>query len=82
MLQSKLFSGLGILAAWPPAGAMLLNNLIASSTLSLVGMPFVARRLRFWLQPAYRLSSKKDDFLGMMIVATSLGMMLFLFHRF
>ncbi|MGV0027612.1 hypothetical protein [Phormidesmis priestleyi] len=81
MLQSKLFSALGILTAWPPAVAMLLNNLITSSILSLVVMPFVARRLRFWLQPAYRLSSKRNDFRGIMIVATALGMMVILFHQ-
>jgi uncharacterized protein len=81
MLQSKLFSALGILSSWPPESAMLLNNLITSSILSLVVMPFVAQKLRFWLQPAYRLSSRENDLLGAIVVVSALGMMVILFHQ-
>jgi uncharacterized protein len=82
ILQSKLFSTLGITSSWSPASAMLLNNLITSSILSLVVMPFVARRLRFWLQPAYRLSSRKNDGIGVLMIGAALGLMLILFNGF
>ena len=82
MIQSRLFSASGILKSWPPESAMLLNNLITSSILSLVVMPFVARQLRFWLHPAYRLSLKRNDFLGTVIIVTVLGIMVILFHQF
>lgn len=82
LIQSKLFSTLGILKSWSPESAMLLNNLITSSILSLVVMPFVTRQLRFWLQPAYRLSSRGNDVLGAIIVAAVLGIMVILFQQF
>lgn len=82
MIQSKLFSAVGILDSWLPETAMLLNNLVTSTILSFVVMPFITRRLRFWLQPAYRLSSKKTDVLGAVIVAAVLGIMVILFHWF
>jgi uncharacterized protein len=82
MIQSKLFSTVGILNSWLPESAMLLNNLVTSTILSFVVMPFITRRLRFWLQPAHRLSSKKNDVLGAVIVATVLGIMVVLFHWF
>ncbi len=44
-------------------------------------MPFVARRLRFWLQPAYH-HKRQTDFLGTIIVATVLGIMVILFRHF
>jgi uncharacterized protein len=81
MLQSQLFSALGIFNSWSPASRMLVNNLITSSILSLVVMPFVTRRLRFWLQPIYLPSSRKNDFIGLLIVATVLSIMAILFDR-
>jgi uncharacterized protein len=82
MIQSKLVSATGILDSWLPEGAMLLNNLVTSTILSFVVMPFIAQRLRFWLQPAYRLSAKNNDILGAVIVVTILGVMMMLFHQF
>jgi uncharacterized protein len=79
MLQSQLLSSLGILEGWSPAIAMLLSNLLTSSILSLIVMPFVARRLSFWLQPAYRLTSRQSDLTGLTIVVAALGMMVLLF---
>lgn len=82
MLQSKLFSAIGLFNTWTPEAAMLLNNLITSSILSLVVMPFVARQLRFWLHPAYRVSSRKNDVMGTIVIATALGIMVMLFQQF
>lgn len=81
MLQSKLFTFLGIFNSWSPEIAMLANNLITSSILSLFVMPFVARRLRFWLQPAYH-HKESHNFLGTIIVAIALVMMVILFRHF
>jgi uncharacterized protein len=82
MLQSKIFLMLGILAAWPPAIAMLLNNFITSLILSLVVMPWVSRRLRFWLQPAYWPPTKHNDLRGALIVFAALSLMVVLFQKF
>lgn len=81
MLQSQLFSALGIFNSWSPASRMLVNNLITSSILSLVVMPFVSRKLHFWLQPTYLLSSRKNDLMGAFILITALGVMTILFDR-
>jgi hypothetical protein len=81
MLQSKLFSVLGLFKTWSPASVMLVNNLITSSILSLVVMPFVVSRLSFWLKPAYRLSSRKNDVLGAMVVAIAMGIMMAVFDH-
>jgi uncharacterized protein len=82
MLQSKLFSALGVFDSWSPASRMLVNNAISSTILSLVVMPFVSQKLHFWLQPTYLLSSRKNDLLGLTIVITLLGVMTILFDRF
>ncbi|WP_373542295.1 hypothetical protein [Chamaesiphon sp.] len=81
MLQSKLFSALGIFNSWSPASRMLINNLITSSILSLIVMPFVTRKLHFWLQPTYLPSSRKNDLMGVLLVVTVLGIMMILFDR-
>jgi uncharacterized protein len=82
MLQSKLFSALGIFTSWSPASRMLINNLITSSILSLIVMPFVTQQLHFWLQPTYLPSSGKNNLTGLFIVLTVLGVMMILFDRF
>ncbi|AFY91878.1 hypothetical protein [Chamaesiphon minutus] len=82
MLQSKLFSALGILNSLPPASKMLVNNLITSSILSLVVMPFVSHQLNFWLQPEYLISARKNDAVGLIVVLTLLAIMAILFELF
>lgn len=81
MLQSRVFNAFGILASWPPAVSMLLNNLITSSILTLVIMPFVVRLLGFWLRPAYRSPSLKTNVWGCAIVAVALGCMVVVFSQ-
>jgi uncharacterized protein len=82
MTQSILFKTLGVMRHWPPAVSMLTNNLITSTILSLLVMPFLARKLNFWLQPAYRISSIKVDILGAVIVLSMLGLMVASFNLF
>lgn len=60
---------------------MLVNNLIASSILIWSVMPLVTQLLRFWLRPAYRLSSDKIDLSGLALVVTVLGVMVSAFNH-
>ncbi len=82
MLQSKLFKMIGVMHDWPPATAMLVNNLITSSMLSLVVMPFVTGRLRFWLKPAYVDTDIKNDLFGLGIAVVILTGMVIIFNQF
>ncbi|MDX2097107.1 MAG: hypothetical protein SFW36_04970 [Leptolyngbyaceae cyanobacterium bins.59] len=82
MLQSFLFSTLGIMKSWPPASAMLVNNLITSSILSLAVMPLVVKFLRFWLSPAYQPSPQRTNLMGTAIVILVLGLLVTIFNQF
>lgn len=81
MLQSLLFSALGIMKSWPFASSMLINNLITSSILGLVVMPLVTRLLSFWLRPAYRRSAWTTDLRGLALIAAALGSMVVMFNQ-
>lgn len=81
MIQSYLFSSLGIMKSWSLASSMLVNNLITSTILSLAVMPLVTRLLRFWLSPAYRSPNLKSELIGTAIVATALSIMVIFFNR-
>jgi len=82
MVQTLIFSAVGLMQSWPLASSMIVNNLITSTILSLAVMPLVARLMGFWLRPAYRLPSWKMDLLGLAIIMVSLGCMVLLFAQF
>lgn len=82
MVQSQLFKHFGIMQTWPLAIAMPINNLITSTILTLVVMPFVARRLSFWLRPAYRLSPVQTELSGLAVFAAAMLMMVVIFNHF
>lgn len=80
MLQGLFFSALGIMQGWPLPVAMLVNNLITSSLLTWVVMPRVSRLLKFWLRPAYKLTSRQSDLVGVAVVLSLLGTCVVLFN--
>ncbi len=68
MLQSLLFKKLGIMQSWSLANSMLVSNLVTSTILSIVVMPIISQKLRFWLKPAYLPTSVKTNLTGAAIV--------------
>lgn len=80
MVQGLIFSALGVMQTWPMPTSMVVNNLITSSILTWLVMPLVTRWLRFWLYPAYRISSRRKDVMGTLMVAAALGAMVSLFY--
>ncbi len=77
MVQMLVFSALGIMKSWSPASAMLANNLITSVILTWIVMPQVAKRLEFWLRPAYRIPIQGVNWQGTAIVlAAFFGMVM------
>jgi uncharacterized protein len=82
MIQTKIIPQLEFLKSWSPAFVTLISNFIVSSLLTWVLMPQITKRLRFWLQPAFRLSDRKTDLLGSAIVFAALGFMVTIFNHF
>jgi uncharacterized protein len=73
MLQTWLFDRLDIMADWPLASSMLINNLITSSILTWAVMPLATRLLRFWLQPTHQEMPLKQQAWGLVVVMATLG---------
>lgn len=73
MLQSLLFTKLGIMRSWSLANSMLVSNLVTSTILSIVVMPIISQKLRFWLKPAYLPISAKTNLIG---AAIALGLLI------
>ncbi len=82
MVQSMVFSTLGIMQSWPMATSLVINNLITSSILTWVVMPRVSQLLRFWLRPAYRLTALQTNLIGAGLVFAALGFMVSMFTYF
>ena len=80
MMQAIAFSLFGIMQSWSLGSSMIVNNLITSTILSLYVMPFVSKRLSFWLKPAYRPVSIKTNLIGAAIVTVSLVLMAIVFN--
>ena len=80
MMQAIAFSLLGIMQSWSLGSSMIVNNLITSTILSLYVMPFVSKRLSFWLKPAYRPISVKTNLIGTALVTVSLVLMAIVFN--
>ena len=80
ILQSVLFSALGLMQTWPLPSSMMVNNIITSSLLTWLLMPWVTRLLGFWLQPTPRPLTLKTEILGTGIVCGALGLMVIVFN--
>ncbi|MGB5975722.1 MAG: hypothetical protein WBG38_20520 [Nodosilinea sp.] len=80
MVQSMVFGALGIMQSWPMAASLVINNLITSSVLTWVVMPRISKTLRFWLRPAYRLTTLQTNLIGAGLIATALVFMATLFN--
>lgn len=81
MIQTKILPTLGFLQSWSPAFVTLISNFVVSSLLTWIVMPQISNALRFWLQPAFRLSNPKTDWLGSAIVLLTLGVMVMIFNH-
>jgi hypothetical protein len=81
MLQSWIFARLGIMQSWSLPAAMVINNLVTSSILSLAVMPQITRLMHFWLRPADRIQSLKTDVIGALIVISTLSTMVLIFEH-
>ncbi len=81
MTQMILFSTLGFMTNWPPASAMLVNNLITSSALTYLVMPQITNLFSFWLYPVYQNQSRRTNLLGTAILIAAFGVMVFIFHQ-
>ncbi len=82
IIQSLLFSALGLMQSWSLPNSMIINNIITSSVLTWGVMPLVTKLLRFWLQPTYQPTAWKTDVLGAGAVVAALGLMVVLFNIF
>jgi antibiotic biosynthesis monooxygenase (ABM) superfamily enzyme len=80
MIQAIASSIFNLMQSWSLANSMIVNNLITSTVLSFVVMPFVSQRLSFWLKPAYVRISRRKNLIGTIIVLTTLGLMVLLFN--
>jgi antibiotic biosynthesis monooxygenase (ABM) superfamily enzyme len=80
MVQTMVFSALGLFQSWSFPTALVVNNVVTSSLLSWVVMPRVSRLLRFWLRPAYRLTAWQIDGMGVVVVLAALTLMVSVFN--
>lgn len=80
MLQDFVFQQLDLFDHWPPAHAMLVNNLITTCILTLVVMPLIVRLLDFWLQPAHQRASLRAEVIGALGAIVAMGLMVFVFN--
>ena len=80
MIQGMVFSALGIMGSWPMPTSLVVNNLITSSILTWGVMPLVTKALRFWLSPAYHLTTHQTNLMGAGLVLAALGFMVSVFN--
>jgi antibiotic biosynthesis monooxygenase (ABM) superfamily enzyme len=80
MLQSLLFTKLGMMQHWPFASSMLINNIISTSILTWVVMPSVTKAMNFWLQPAPNKVSIRMNLFGTALATVLPAVMMFLFN--
>ncbi|WP_404786627.1 antibiotic biosynthesis monooxygenase [Altericista sp. CCNU0014] len=88
MLETLLFSHLGIMESWPLAPKMFVNNLISCSLLTWIVMPLTTALLNFWLKP--RQASGEDaersralvrtDIIGTLLVFVAYGFAIAIFQ--
>jgi antibiotic biosynthesis monooxygenase (ABM) superfamily enzyme len=79
MVQDFVFQRLDLFDDWPPARAMLANNMITTCILTLVVMPLIVRLLDFWLQPAHQRASLRAEVVGAIFTILAMGIMVFVF---
>ncbi|MEG3436700.1 antibiotic biosynthesis monooxygenase [Pannus brasiliensis CCIBt3594] len=68
MLQTILFSALGVMSSWPLSVSMLVNNFICCSLLTWIVMPPLSRWFNFWIKDRAE-NSRAIDLAGLSIVS-------------
>lgn len=80
MIETLLFSQLGLMESWSLAPKVFVNNLVSCSLLTWAVMPFVTRLLNFWLRPQQ--SILKVNLIGTLLVFMGYGLMVSIFRFF
>jgi antibiotic biosynthesis monooxygenase (ABM) superfamily enzyme len=76
MVQTVLFSALGVMGSWPLSVSMLVNNFLCCSLLTWVAIPPLSRGFQFWLKDTENYSDRR----ALAIISFSLILLMGIFY--
>ncbi|MCG9893687.1 MAG: hypothetical protein MH252_21775 [Thermosynechococcaceae cyanobacterium MS004] len=88
MLETMVFDQFGIMASWPLAPKMFVNNLVSCVLLTWVVMPLTTGVLKFWLKPQAGRDGRDErspflsqtNLMGLLIILIAYGFMIVIFQ--